>query len=164
MPIRLDDRLRFQRPDGTVLLINAVALGIMRGFRQTRRRDAEAGGILLGRHLLGVPHVVVDEVTMPSKDDARRFTFFRRSHATHQQIIDARWAASGGTCQYLGEWHTHPEPVPHASSVDMADWRRRLREDVFDGDSLLFVIVGTDAIRVWEGARANKLLTPLDQT
>jgi hypothetical protein len=51
--------------------------------------------------------------------------------------------------------------VPRASSVDLADWRRRLRADVFDGDSLVFLIVGTEATCAWEGSRASLELTPL---
>lgn len=157
----MTSRMRFRRPDGTVLVIGTSALSTMLRFRQVKCLAPEAGGVLLGRHLLDVPHVVIDEVTVPTKRDGRLWAFFRRDHTDHQQVIDARWAASRGTCQYLGEWHTHPEPVPHASSVDTADWRRRLRTDVFDGDSLLFLIVGTSAIRVWEGARATETLTPL---
>lgn len=154
-------RLRFRRPDGTTLLIDEGALATMLRYRQTKRRDPEAGGVLLGRHLLDAPHIVVDEVTVPTKGDCRLATFFRRGRAAHQRVIDERWAASRGTCQYLGEWHTHPEPVPHASSVDMADWRRRLRTDVVDGDALVFLIVGTEAIRAWEGARTTGTLIPL---
>ncbi len=154
-------RPRFRRPDGTVLVIGDEALATMLRFRQTKRLSSEAGGVLLGRHLLDVSHVVVDEVTVPMKRDCRFLTAFRRSRDAHQRVIDERWAASRGTCQYLGEWHTHPEPVPHASFVDMADWRRRLRADVFDGNTLVFLIVGTDAIRAWEGERATGTLTPL---
>lgn len=156
-------RLRFRRPDGTTLLLGEDALATVLRHRQVKRRDPEAGGVLLGRHLLDAPHIVVDEVTVPTKGDCRLATFFRRGRAAHQRVIDERWAASRGTCQYLGEWHTHPEPVPHASPVDMADWRRRLRTDVFDGDSLIFLIVGTEAVRVWEGSRASLALTPLTQ-
>lgn len=156
-------RLRFRRPDGTTLLLGEGALATMLRYRQTKRRDPEAGGVLLGRHILDVPHVVVDEVTVPTKGDRRLLTFFRRGRDAHQRVIDERWAASRGTCQYLGEWHTHPEPVPHASSVDVADWRRRLRSDVFDGDALVFLIVGTEAIRVWEGERATGALIPLTE-
>lgn len=159
----VNERRRFRRPDGTVLLIDAVPLAMMLAFRQTKRRDREAGGVLLGRHLLGVPHIVVDEVTTPTKRDCRFLTFFKRSRAPHQRVIDERWASSSGTCQYLGEWHTHPEPVPHASSVDMTDWRRRLRNDIFDSTALLFVIVGTNAIRVWEGERSTETLTLLTE-
>lgn len=156
-------RRRFRRVDGTVLLIDATPLARMLSFRQTKRNDHEAGGVLLGRHLLEVPHIVVDEVTTPTREDSRLRAFFKRSRAPHQRVIDDRWATSSGTCQYLGEWHTHPEPVPHPSSVDMADWRRRLRTDTFDGDSLLFLIVGTAAICVWEGSRTSTALRPLTQ-
>lgn len=151
----LVERRRFLRPDGAVLVLDSAAIAVLLRFQQVRRCDAEAGGVLLGRHILDAPHVVVDEVTTPMKGDQRWFTGFHRGREAHQRVIDARWASSGGTCQYLGEWHTHPEPVPHASFVDMADWRRRLRADVFDGDTLHFVIVGTEAIRVWEGNRAS---------
>lgn len=164
MPNAVTARLRFRRPDGTALVVGADALAAMLRYRQAGRRDPEAGGVLLGRHLLGTAHVVVDEVTVPTKGDRRLWTFFRRGRDAHQRVIDERWAASRGTCQYLGEWHTHPEPVPHASPVDTADWRRRLRADVFDGDALFFLIVGTEAVRAWEGSRASlrlTLLTPL---
>jgi integrative and conjugative element protein (TIGR02256 family) len=156
-------RLRFRRPGGATLVIDACALAAMLRYRQSGRRDPEAGGVLLGRHILDAPHIVVDEVTVPTKGDRRLWAFFRRGRDAHQRVIDERWAASRGTCQYLGEWHTHPEPVPRASAVDLADWRRRLRADVFDGDSLIFLIVGTEALRVWEGSRAARTLTPLIQ-
>jgi len=151
------ERRRFRRADGSVLLIDTEPLAVMLGYRQTARRDPEAGGVLLGRYLQEAPHVVVDEVTVPMQGDRRRFTAFRRGRAQHQQIIDERWGASGGTCQYLGEWHTHPEGVPHASLVDECDWRRRLRNDTFDSDSLFFIIVGIDAVRAWEGTRSGRL-------
>lgn len=162
MPDTMTECRRFRRPDGTTLVLGEDALVTMLRYRQSRRRSTEAGGVLLGRHLLEVPHIVVDEVTVPTRGDWRLFTFFRRGRAAHQRVIDERWSTSRGTCQYLGEWHTHPEPIPHASSVDIADWRRRLRADVFDGDSLIFLIVGTEAISVWEGSRTSLTLTQLE--
>lgn len=157
MQATMTERRRFRRADGSVLLIDAAPLATMLGYRQTTRRDPEAGGVLLGRYLLDAPHVVVDEVTVPMQGDRRWFTVFHRGRAAHQKIIDERWRASGGTCQYLGEWHTHPEGIPHASLVDECDWRRRLRNDTFDSDSLFFIIVGTDAVRAWEGTRKGRL-------
>lgn len=153
----MTERRRFRRADGSVLLIDAEPLATMLGYRQTTRRDPEAGGVVLGRYLRDAPHVVVDEVTVPMKGDRRWLTVFHRGRAEHQKIIDERWRASGGTCQYLGEWHTHPESVPHASQVDECDWRRRLRNDTFDSDSLFFIIVGMDAVRAWEGTRKGRL-------
>ncbi|NMO18772.1 hypothetical protein HPC49_14015 [Pyxidicoccus fallax] len=147
--------------DGTRVKLDPAALSQMLAFRQTRTCHPEAGGVLLGRYIVGCRDVVVDEVTIPMAGDWRLPFFFRRSHSRHQQVIDARWAASRGTCQYLGEWHTHPEPIPGPSSTDIADWRRRLRTDRFDGDSLLFIIVGIREVRVWEGSRGDRAFTLL---
>ena len=83
---------------------------------------------------------------------------FHRSQAPHQRVIDARWRVSRGTCQYLGEWHTHPESSPAPSRVDLDDWYRRLRVDRFEGDSLLFIIVGTHEVCVWEGNRCTQVM------
>jgi integrative and conjugative element protein (TIGR02256 family) len=114
----------------------------------------EAGGVLLGRHLRDGNAIVVDAVTVPMDGDRRTRTRFHRAQRRHQAAIDAAWAASEGTCTYLGEWHTHPEPVPTPSLVDWADWRRRLRQDRYT-ELLFFVIVGTAAVRVWEGRRPD---------
>lgn len=160
----LIQRRHFRRADGSVFLINAAPIAMMLGYRQTTRRDLEAGGVLLGRYLLDAPHVVVDEVTVPMKGDQRWFTAFHRGRAAHQKIIDERWQASGGTCQYLGEWHTHPEHVPHASLIDRFDWRRRVRNDIFDSNTLFFIIVGIDALRVWERPRKGRLHLLTEET
>jgi integrative and conjugative element protein (TIGR02256 family) len=101
---------------------------------------------------------VVDEVTIPMRGDRRMRLAFHRSPKPHQEVIDSRWAVSQGTCQYLGEWHTHPEFSPTPSSTDLSDWRRRLSADQFEGDSLLFVIVGICEVRVWEGFRSTQVI------
>nr|WP_254627998.1 Mov34/MPN/PAD-1 family protein [Myxococcus sp. CA040A] len=133
----------------------------MLGFQQVADHDAEAGGVLLGRILVNCDDVVIDEVTLPMTEDTRgRFTF-HRARSRHQQVVDDRWKDSRGTCLYLGEWHTHPEPYPTPSHVDVGDWRRRLREDQFEGESLLFLIVGTHSVGAWEGRRRSRRILPL---
>ena len=146
----------FRRPGGAVVKIDAVAHTRMLEFQQWEDHHAEAGGILLGRHLLGCRDVVIDEVTSPMQGDLRMRMAFHRSMAPHQQVIDERWRASEGTCLYLGEWHTHPEPHPIPSQVDLEDWLRRLGEDHFEGPSLFFIIVGLHEVRAWEGNRRRK--------
>ncbi len=72
----------------------------------------EAGGVLLGRHLLDTEDVVVDEVTTPQKSDRRsRFSFFRSKR--HNVIAQDRWSEDASTLAYLGSWHTHPERDPN---------------------------------------------------
>lgn len=152
----------FQRMSGALVKINVEPLEVLLEHRQDGPSKLEAGGILLGRFLRNSANVVVDEVTIPSHLDRQARAFFHRNHLKHQQVIDARWKASNGTCQYLGEWHTHPEPEPTPSHVDMRDWSRRLREDQFHGHTLLFLIVGMREIRAWEGDRRTLAIRPLE--
>lgn len=143
--------------------IDHEPMAAMARFRQVGRREPEAGGILLGRFIRESSDVVVDEVTTPTAADVRRRFLFRRSARPHQRVINARWASTRGTCLYLGEWHTHPEPDPTASCIDVRDWKRRLRQDEFEGDALLFVIVGTEKIRAWEGSREHRTVAALKE-
>lgn len=151
--------LLFHRAGGTVMKLDPAALGKLLEFRQVNPHQPEAGGVLLGRHILGGQDIIVDEVTCPLEGDRRGPVTFYRSQERHQHVIDTRWRDTQGTCQYLGEWHTHPEDSPTPSLVDVLDWRRRLRTDTFYGESLFFLIVGTREVRAWEGLRRSlKLL------
>lgn len=157
-----DATLTFSRPDGGRLHLGPRALEVLLRHRQLGPRDAEAGGVLLGRYLLGSPDVVVDRVTEPMLGDRRTPSSFDRHHAGHQAAIDEAWMSSGGRTAWLGEWHTHPEPVPTPSPADRRDWHRRLRRDVFD-EVLFFLVVGTGTVAVWEGTppRHVRPLSPL---
>lgn len=116
----------------------------------------EGGGVLLGRHLLDTDDVVVDEVTTPQPADRRgRFRFFRSKQ--HGVVAHARWLAQESTLAYLGLWHTHPERDPSPSCIDIRDWENATRHDVFEGDRLFFVIVGTERIRVWMKPRKGAI-------
>lgn len=130
------------------LIVTGAAMKKLLSFAQHRTCQPEAGGVLLGRHLLESANVVVDEVTTPQKSDKRsRFGFFRSKR--HGAIARERWSAEAGTCAYLGLWHTHPEGDPVPSSADRLDWYTAVANDVFDGDRLFFLIVGTRNVRVW---------------
>jgi integrative and conjugative element protein (TIGR02256 family) len=140
----------FSRPDGRRFEISVEPWLVMQSFRQNDAYAAEAGGVLLGRHLHDGSAIIVDEVTTPMRGDRRGRTHFHRGRKQHQAMINHAWLESSGTCAYLGEWHTHPKPIPTPSVVDWSDWRRRLRTDQTT-KPLFFVIVGMDQTRVWEG-------------
>lgn len=130
------------------LIIVEHAVQQMLAYAQHHWWNCEAGGVLLGRHLLDSRDVVVDEVSTPQKSDRRRrFAFFRSSR--HEHIARQRWSEQERTSAYLGLWHTHPEPDPNPSSVDCCDWQQAVSGDTFEGDRLFFPIVGTERIRVW---------------
>lgn len=135
-----------RRPDidGFVLLEDQV-LQIVAAHRQRHQRDPESGGILLG-YRRG-PHLHVAEATAPSDSDKASRTRFFRSAAPHQQAAVARWRQSGGTMDYLGEWHTHPEHSPSPSTMDTGGWWRICNKRK---TPMLFVIAGTQD-RLWIG-------------
>jgi len=143
----------FHRSTTGYLKISSLATQKMARFIQTSPNATEAGGVLLGRFILNSEDIVVDDITIPHKKDKRtRHCFIRNKHS-HQLEILKRWKESNGTCNYLGEWHTHPEPNPQPSSNDLKDWQRILKQTRFDAESLFFVIVGTEQLFVWEGLK-----------
>jgi integrative and conjugative element protein (TIGR02256 family) len=142
----------FKQHRGGVIAISGTALEKMRKYVQRSSRATEAGGVLLGRFLLGSLDVIVDDVTTPMRVDKRtRYSLWRSEK--HQQSIDKAWDESEGTCVYLGEWHTHPELVPSYSNVDEANWSMLLSESSIVSPKLFFVIVGIEEICCWQGQR-----------
>ncbi len=136
------------------LIFTEDAVHQMQGHAQRSMGEAEAGGVLLGRHLLDSDDLVVDEVTLPQPADKRARTRFFRSNQ-HSEVAQARWRASQGTSAYLGLWHTHPEADPSPSSVDLRDWEKAVAFDTFEGNRLFFPIVGIERIRVWTKSRTG---------
>ena len=119
------------------LLIEDAVFATLNPYRQFSPSAPESGGILLGfrrgQHL----HIV--EATVPSKLDKRsRFGFYRQA-ASHQKIALQRWRESGETMDYMGEWHSHPEDVPHPSGTDLRNW---LDITVPRDDPMVFIIIG----------------------
>lgn len=146
--------LVFQRAGEGRFKVRTHALERMLAYRQDGRRKLEGGGLLLGRFILDSPDVVLDAVSTPMPGDLRERHRFVRSQA-HQRVVDAAWWASGGTRVYLGEWHTHPEPVPSPSDEDLGSWRRHLADPRIYGEALFFIVVGTRVLRAWEGVRSD---------
>lgn len=151
-----DVRLEYRVPGGRVLVLGQQAVRQMRRYEQRNFWQREAGGVLLGRHLLDDGNIVVDEVTTPQRSDRRSRTTFFRS-AKHQEIAHRKWLESNQTVAYLGLWHTHPEGDPTPSHVDKDDWKQALRQDSFEGTRLFFIIVGTKRLRVWTQSQRGQL-------
>lgn len=130
---------------GGLVLMEAAALATIDRYRQNDSRKPEAGGILLGYRRGSHLHVL--EATPPLRGDRCLRHHFNRSAMPHQTIAMARWHRSGGTVDYLGEWHTHPEAHPHPSVIDLAAWREI---HAARHEPMLFVIAG-DTESDWYG-------------
>ena len=131
--------LLLRRPDDDgFILIEDQVIRIFDRYRQRSPDSPEAGGILLGyrREL----HLHVIDATLPLETDSRSRTRFFRSADPHQRAAYSRWRESGGTVDYVGEWHTHPEVNPCPSTIDRLGWERISNSG---RSPMLFVIAGT---------------------
>lgn len=154
----------FIRSDGGKFKISKNALTCMEKFIQHVDCQNESGGVLLGRYIINSNDIVVDEITKPtSEDKAGRFFFFRKQKK-HQGFIKRIWNETEGTCNYLGEWHTHPEDCPNPSTQDIVNWKKLLRKTKFEEDYLYFVILGRKKLVVWEGNKKSLKITKMKQS
>jgi integrative and conjugative element protein (TIGR02256 family) len=101
--------------------------------------DREAGGVLLGRYR--GPHIEIMSCTTPLPEDLRtRFGFVRQDKG-HQKAAIKEWLESGGSINFVREWHTHLERFPTPSWVDRRSWRKQMRKH--NPDPMVFVIAGS---------------------
>jgi integrative and conjugative element protein (TIGR02256 family) len=143
--------------------IDPPVLERFRPYIQNNAKSFEGGGVLLGRLIKETKDIVIDKITVPMIGDKRsRFSFYRGGKM-HQRIVDREWDKSEGTCNYLGEWHTHPEKFPSPSSQDISDWKRKLKQDFYSTRYLYFIIVGTKEIGMWEGDRRTLKIKKLNK-
>lgn len=158
----VESELVFRRASGGRLAIGPDAQSTLLAHRQLSSRAAEAGGILLGRLLLGSDDVVVDQAAEPVAEDRRaRFHFIRALLPAQTRVVEL-WRQSRGTTIYLGEWHTHPEDLPTPSWLDEREWRRIATMARYEQSHLFFVIVGRATARAFEVDRGGRV-SPLEQ-
>ncbi|TKK66423.1 hypothetical protein FC093_17455 [Ilyomonas limi] len=152
----------FNLTNGGKIKLSKSAVYLINKLTQYEARSPESGGVLLGRFIKDSKNIVVDKVTTPMKGDKQTRYLFKRLSPLHQLIIDSEWNKSNGTCNYLGEWHTHPELVPTPSGIDIRDWKRKLKTDTFSSRFLYFIIAGTRSINMWEGDRRTNEIRGLE--
>lgn len=104
-------------------------------FRQLTWRAKEAGGQLFG--VIEEEQVVVSKASGPYPGDQRSRSSYRSDAQAAQYSIDEH---AGLGLLYLGEWHTHPQAVPAASTADL-DAMRRLRHASQTRTSALLMLI-----------------------
>lgn len=115
-----------------------------------RAPDAiESGGLLFGRLSDNNTCLTLCDLTEPFPGDVRNARGFGREDPGHQATVTRLWQESGGEVACWGDWHTHAEPHPEPSALDLESWRADAKSL---GDRFA-VIVGTETIGVWEVTR-----------
>ena len=153
--------LIFQKSDGGKLKITNKVIEQFKQFRQMERGDHEAGGVLLGRYIINSNDTIIDDVSTPQVKDITSPVRFIKHKKQHQSIVDKAWKNSKGTCNFLGEWHTHPEEIPSPSSIDLRNWNSIIKKAVFESDSLFFLIIGRARISAYEVNQSGQKIMQL---
>lgn len=114
----------------------------------------EAGGVLLGREEIDTGNIVIDVATEPSSGDKRsRYSFYRKDDS-HIQRYELENRQNRNIYLYIGEWHTHPEEIPHYSSIDSDNWKNIGHQDTVN-DFQYHLIAGTDGLCIWKFRKVN---------
>ena len=123
-------------------------------FQQLDPKAKESGGLLIGKHLNSGGAMLIDGFTPPQPSDKQSRNSFYRSKA-HNSVVQKVWSDSNHRSTYAGLWHTHPEGIPSYSPADKKDWLNALSSSQYDGDHLIFLIVGITHISCWLGKAQN---------
>lgn len=130
------------------LLVEQPVLEHVSRHRQLTVWSTEAGGQLFGT--IDKDKVCVVEATGPYAGDDRSRYRYRSNPVTAQRAIDER---SKRGLLYLGEWHTHAEEHPGASSLDGDAMRRLIANSHLNSNLLLMLIAGwapdINGLAVW---------------
>lgn len=144
---------------GQVIVLTDGVLARLSASRQMQRSRAEAGGQLFAR--FDNARIVIEEATGPRSTDRRTRTTYVPDRAAEQREIAERHARG---LHYVGDWHTHPDPVPEPSPRDLASIAECVTKSTHALNGFLLVIVGqADApaglhVSVHDGAALHRLL------
>lgn len=119
------------------LQITESALRHVARHRQLTPWSSEAGGQLFG--LIDAEKICIVEVAGPYVGDERSRYRYRSNPVAAQRAIDER---SKRGLLYLGEWHTHAEDSPNASSLDDNAMASLIKGSSLNSNGLLMMIVG----------------------
>jgi len=125
-------------PDGPLVVLSDSAIASMVRHRQLSDKDREAGGQLFAK-FEGGNTIIVDATEPKPLDRSGRYGFVPNLLLQRQEIK----ALYKKGKHFVGDWHTHPQPIPSPSGDDiwsMVDCFRKSRHEL---KAFLMIIVGT---------------------
>lgn len=132
--------------------INCEVLSHIYDKRQVNISDYESGGMLIGSIIRGTKDIIIEDLTLPIKDDkCSRLNYVRSKK--HNELLEQKWIDSQFTKMYFGEWHTHPQEDPFPSQRDIRNWKNLMKKSNTETKILLFIIAGIDIYKIWIGDR-----------
>lgn len=120
-----------------VIVFSTAALDHFARNRQLQPSSAEAGGQLFATFDSGI--ALVELATGPRPTDHRSRYGFRPDRRAEQREIKTMFKRG---LHYVGDWHTHPTPIPQPSTEDLRNIRAAVKHSVHDLKGFLLVVVG----------------------
>ena len=115
--------------------------------RQTKSATPETAGVMIGMTNQDRKEIWIQTVTTLKDNDEQGRCHFKLTDPAHQAYVDKEFSLSSGTHIYLGTWHTHPQPIPEPSRVDIKNWESCLLRN--RERPLVFSIVGIQQTQIY---------------
>ena len=123
---------------GPLVTLSDEAVNSMVRHRQLTAKDKEAGGQLFAR--FDGSNTIIVEATEPKPLDWRgRYGPIPNRLLQRQEIKSLHKQRK----HFVGDWHTHPQPVPHPSGEDISSMVDCFCKSRHELKAFLMVIVGT---------------------
>lgn len=120
-----------------IVLVDSVVAHVTQ-FAQHDSQANEAGGQLFAR--LEENRVIVAEATGPRPTDYCSRASFRPDRSAERKEIKSYHRRG---LHFVGDWHTHPEPVPTPSTTDVASITECYSRSIHSLGAFVLLIVGT---------------------
>lgn len=135
--LRKLNQRRYLFPNSTQqLVIEEAALKTFAAYKQFSNAT-EAGGLLFASFDLPVIRLV--SATPPHSLDKRWYRMFIPDRVQQRLLIRRNFSKM---LHFVGEWHTHPEPVPQPSSLDLESKVEAFHMSKHELNYFVLIIVG----------------------
>ena len=132
--------MQFTNNSDISVTFESEVLGLFERHKQLSEKSLEAGGQLFAR--FNATEVVISKATGLRDGDKRgRYLFWPNRKKEQNEIKEL----FGEGYHYVGDWHTHPEPVPTPSNTDLVNILECYNQSKHDLKYFIMVIVGTAA-------------------
>jgi len=126
---------------GQTLVLTDPVLAHLDRHRQTTAMSKEAGGQLFAR--FNGNNITLERATGPRRSDQRSWLSFIPDRIAERREIKRLFKEG---LHYVGDWHTHPEPIPRPSKTDAHSFLEVFRKSRHQLAGFVMIIVGTAAI------------------
>lgn len=147
-------------PDGHVVDIHGTVLNKIALWLQDDSNKPESGGFIVGYEHSHTGNISLEDVSQPCFIDKKtRVRFVIRDPRHYMFLKRARKQKS----YYMGVWHTHPQRIPHPSSIDWNDWNETISIDKTGSNYVFFIIAGTVEWKLWAGDMKSGIITEIQE-